>query len=189
MAQRFKEHHIVPEVLQRRFLAESEKLWYSSRGKDGAFSPPILRNIKKNFRIRNYYTILADGQLSDVVERAYYGAVDDFLGRLLPDVLPILSRGSPPNLSQDTADSVRRTVLAMLRRTPDFIDHPQEEDIGRDLRSQVLDKIDGSGDFDLRDAEKLGLMSDENLKFIGRTVRVNAALHNSPKTIEAMSDF
>ena len=96
MSKRSKNHHYVPKVLQRQFLAEGERVWYSKRGEDGKYCAPYLKNIKKAFVGRDYYTVFDGCEYSDIVETAFYGRIDDYLGRILPKVINHLENGIIP---------------------------------------------------------------------------------------------
>ena len=120
MTKRIKNHHFVPKTLQRNFLADQNCLWYSERGPDGRFMSPERRNIEKAFRRRNYYTVLENNIPSDIVEREYYGKLDNYLGDIIPQVLKMISNGKSPVFSTKGLNNFRHAIMAMTRRSPEL---------------------------------------------------------------------
>lgn len=143
MPQRSKNHHYVPQVLQRRFSVCKEKIWHSRRGDDGRFEAPKLRSIEKTFKLRNYYTVEVDGVSSDVVERKFYGPIDDYLGKMLPEVFESFDRGDVPTFSGEALTSLQRVVLEMTKRTPDFAGNYIDETKGREFVEELLADTSG----------------------------------------------
>lgn len=119
MSERSKKHHFVPRVLQRQFAYEGERIWYAIRDECG-YCAPELRNIASTFRLKDLYTVLVDGQYSDVVEREFYGQIDNYLGEIIPEVLGAFRCGMAPQFRGEALEEIRQCALAMIRRTPDF---------------------------------------------------------------------
>ena len=76
---RIRNHHFVPKILQKAFRFEGERVWYAERQPGGRYTRPEQRNIEKTFRLKDFYTIEINGEQSDIVERSFYGSIDDDL--------------------------------------------------------------------------------------------------------------
>ncbi|UWS07613.1 DUF4238 domain-containing protein [Phaeobacter inhibens] len=190
VSKRIKNHHFVPKVLQKRFRTEDNRIWYSERGTDGRFSQPELRNIEKTFRIRNYYTVLENGQPSDAIERLFYGEIDNFLGDFIPEVLGIFDADKVPRLSEASLESARTVAMEMAKRTPEFVkQYESDQEIGQSLVESVLAGLEDETDFEKR-SHYLEILNDPALlRQYGRDVRVRATVKRSEKTAEALKDF
>jgi Protein of unknown function (DUF4238) len=189
LSQRSKNHHFVPKVLQQRFAAEKNRIWYSTRGADGEFDPPESRNIEKTFRIRNYYTVLNDDEKSDIIEREFYGRIDNYLGKVLPDVLSAFERGEKPKFIGEPLDTIRRIVFEMAKRTPEFTKQIDEVSIGTEIVETALDALPA----DSKSIERSKLLADLEdsirLRDYGRDVRVRATITTSKKIEQALGEF
>jgi hypothetical protein len=191
VAQRIKNHHFVPKVLQKEFCSTPGKIWYSEKSCSGSlFSAPELRNIEKTFRIRNYYTVIVDGRPSDLVERIFYGKIDDYLGKLLPNVLVAFARNEVPVFVGDALQSVQRVVFELIKRTPEFVKKYDEMEIGREIVQREIAALGNGLDEDTRKAELIkDLQRDSELRKLGRTVRVRASISASEKIKDALEEF
>lgn len=78
------------------------------------------RNPRSTFKERNLYTVLDEGQPSDVVEREYYGGIDDRLAWLLGEVEAVFARGHVPRFDRSSMEAVRDLILALMVRVPEF---------------------------------------------------------------------
>ncbi|MGV2103420.1 DUF4238 domain-containing protein [Rhizobium sp. 21-4511-3d] len=189
MSQRSKNHHYVPQVLQRRFAVSKQEIWHSRRGEDGLFEAPKLRLIDKTFKLRNYYTVEVDGVSSDVVERRFYGPIDDYLGKVLPEVFESFDRGVVPTFSGRALTSLQRVVLEMTKRTPDFVAAYVDETKGREFVEELL--ADTSGE--LLDEDRVVLQKElgnaARLREYGRQIRVTATVRESDDVHEALVPF
>jgi hypothetical protein len=190
MEKRSKQHHFVPKVLQKQFLAEDNRIWFSERNQEGSFSAPEQRNINKTFRIRNYYTTLENDFPSDSVEKSYYGQIDNFLGEALPQILDLVENRIPPQISPDTLTDIREIVLAMTKRTPDSsVDLGSDLSIGRDLVEQQLKAVRKLGVPELESPYQKILEDPVQLQNRGRDIRVRSAIQPSPLCDESLRDF
>ena len=189
MVRRSRRHHYVPQAIQRRFCFKKPNLWYSIE-KDGIFTKPEVRNIDSTFQERDYYTVLEDGCPSDVVERKFYGAIDDYLGKLLKQVDQLFETGRTPIFKGRVLADFRRTVFLLLKRTPEFLGEHDDEKIGREITEATIKSIRESGEV-IEDEQNLfaDLGQPTKLKQLGRDVRVRAQVAHSDTIIEAMSDF
>ena len=191
MSVRSKEHHYVPKVLQRQFASEENEqtIWYAKKEGRKGYRSPVLKQIEKAFVRRNYYTVLRNDQLSDVIEREYYGKIDNYLGELLPDVVSSLCRGLAPTFSGDRLQSLREVVVAMLLRTPDFANKYDDVQTGRDIVEATLAKASLSPD----DPDRVDLLKQMNddgrLREIGRTARVGAITARPDRTLQTLEEF
>ena len=190
MSKRSVDHHIVPQSLQKHFTIEGDpkRIWRSKIA-DGVFPEPEKKLIENCFFGRNQYTILENGKPSDQVERVYYGAVDDFLGQFIPEVLKAFKSASIPSLSPETLDSLRQVVVAMSKRTPDI--RPEHDDValGRELIEATLRAYPaGEGS---EHSAKLGqdLRDERRLRALGADIRVRATIPIGPLTESVLSEF
>jgi len=189
MAQRSKKHHFVPKVLQQRFIAEPKRIWYSELENDNRFSPPQLRNIQKTFRIRDYYTVLVGGDQSDIVETDFYGRIDDYLGKMLPNVLDALDRGVVPTFSGHSLDSVRKVVMEMAKRTPEFVKKHDDIAMGREIVETSLATLSDTTRSNEQSKLHCALENPSQLRMYGRNVRVQATINRSERIEEALGEF
>lgn len=187
---RIKNHHVVPKVLQKAFRFEGDRLWYSERDNSGVFSQPVERNIEKAFRIKDYYTVEVNGELSDVVERQFYGRIDDYLGRVLPSIFSAFERGDIPTFSGEALASLQKVVFEMIKRTPQFVKSYNDEVIGREIIEKELARYNAEGkmgperDRALRDLDDMAV-----LKSLGRSVRVKAVTREMRRAQDVLADF
>ncbi|MFT5785321.1 MAG: hypothetical protein ACI9KK_000667 [Ascidiaceihabitans sp.] len=190
MAQkRSKKHHYVSRAMQRPFCHSREKIWYSTRNEAGIFGDPEDRNIESTFKAKDYYTVNDGDNLSDIVERDYFGPLDDLWGDFRQQVLDVLSRGKIPNFSKESADILKNTVISFARRSPDFMNYDDYE-TGMEIINNTILALEESDDkFDEIPAlQKQILLQSEVIK-VGRDVRVRAQIDHSEKVEEAMQDF
>jgi hypothetical protein len=196
---RSKIHHYVPQVLQRQFLDKQqpgERIWYAEK-KAGSqkFKQPELKKIEKTFQLKDYYTVLDDGQLSDKIERDYYGVIDNYLGKVLPWANDCLARGRVPSFEGKALENLQSVLVAMLKRTPDFIaNQPTElaktdEEIGLEFIEEVLSQEEGELSDSRREELTKHKMNKHKLKHYGRDIRANAIAHPSRMIEEAFSQF
>jgi len=186
MRNRAKNHHIVPKVLQKNFAIEGKHIWFTERQNNGLFHEPELRNIKKTFRKKDYYTVLEDGKRSDIIEKRFYGDIDDYLGRILPDILNTFAEDKIPNFSGQALDSIRQVIMQMAKRTPDFVKDHNDIDMGRKFVIGMLQTPDTK----MRN-EYQGYLDKPNnskLRELGRDIRVRATLNNSERIEEALQN-
>ncbi|MBU3258684.1 DUF4238 domain-containing protein [Roseovarius sp. PS-C2] len=189
--QRARKHHFLPQALQRPFCGECGQLWYSERNNDGLFSVPELRNTSSTFKLRDFYTILENGKLSDIVERQFYGTLDNFLAQFLNEVHDTLDKGMTPVVSGDALSSLRRVVYHLITRTPDFIKNQYDDvAIGREIAEATLSEAikHGISDTDISDLRAI-LGDASGLRNMGRSVRVKAQSSPSKRVEETLEDF
>lgn len=189
-AKRAKRHHYVPKVLQKAFCCEGEHIWYSLRDETGRFKNPEDRNIESTFRIKDLYTVLVDDdQLSDEVERSIYGQIDDYLGRILPQIYNSFKRGEVPIFVGADLDNFRKVIWEMIKRTPDFIKSHDDLEIGRTAISEILAADDGSFEPERRATLESYLKDDAKLTHYGRDIRVRGSLMKSEKVEDLLREY
>lgn len=157
--QRSKKHHYIPKALQRIFSIEgnNEQIWYSERNNPSEpYSTPELRNISSTFMVKNLYTIHSENSPSDAIEREFYGPIDDFLGKIVPQFNELLSKGAAPTLANETFNQVREIFYKMIARTPHFTKDWQPEELGK-LANEILLK---DSSFELTVDERKVIESD-----------------------------
>jgi hypothetical protein len=186
MRNRAKNHHIVPKVLQKNFAIQGKHIWFTERQNNGLFHEPELRNIKKTFRKKDYYTVLEDGVRSDIIEKNFYGDIDNYLGRILPEVLDTFAKGNIPKFSGQPLYSIKQCVMQMAKRTPDFLQDHNDIDMGRKFAKGMLE----SADTNVRNKYQRYLDEPNNnkLRELGRDIRVRATPKNSERIEEALQN-
>ncbi|WP_417727284.1 DUF4238 domain-containing protein [Roseovarius sp.] len=189
MVKRSKAHHFVPKVLQKAFCCRGNEIWFS-RKKTDRFTAPELTPTEKAFVVPNYYSILDGRGLSDVVEKEFYGKIDNYLGSMLPDVLSAFDRGEVPVFSGNALDSLRRIVFELVKRTPDFTKSYSDHKIGLEIAEATLLSVEnGNKDSQYR-CDILKILDDpEKLKAIGRSVRVKAVISSSDRIWPELEEF
>lgn len=184
---RSKNHHFVPKVLQRFFTYEKEKIWYAVRGVDGLYGPPILKDIEKTFRFRNYYTLFDGYNRSDIVERDFYGSLDNYLGKVLPDIAKSLANKRIPIFSDEDLKGIQAAVLAMAKRTPEFVRSVDEVAIGKEILEGTLTELSSGSEEERKIRQDLD--NPDRLREYGRSVRVKGVVSGSPLIESELSDF
>lgn len=191
MAQkRTKRHHYVPKALQKPFRNSKGQIFYSERDQLGNYGEIEPRNLDSAFWVRDYYTILRDEKPADIVEREFYGRIDDYLGSLIPEVLEKFSDGTAVMFSPEALSSLRFVVYHLIKRTPDFMAVLDENDLGLKLVDGMIAGLSEEGDSEgarryemLRDQEK-------HVRKIGRDIRVRAEIAPpSPSIQEALRHY
>lgn len=190
MSERSKKHHFVPQVLQRQFACEGDRIWYATRNQ-GVYGPPQLRNIGSAFRIKNLYTVLVDGQYSDVVEREFYGGIDNYLGEIIPEVLEAFRLGYVPQFRGGALEQIRLCALAMIRRTPDFSPaiYGTDEQRGRDFVEKLISAHLATGPEVQIEHLYLELRDPAKLRARGRDIRVRATVSPMSTAGEMIKEF
>lgn len=191
MEKRSKNHHFVPQVLQRQFTDGGDQIWYAEKNTDGQYKRPACQNIKKVFSEKNGYTVIVDDNPSDVVERKFYGAIDGYLGVMFKEVNEAFLRNETPVFSGESLRSLREVVLAMTKRTPEFVKEFDDEATGREVLEKTLragkeQKI-GTEDEYKEIIDKLS--NTDRLKEYGRSIRVRATIARSERLERALEGF
>jgi len=191
MSERSKKHHFVPRVLQRQFACEGGRIWYATRNQ-GSYGAPQLRNMESTFRMKDLYTVLVDGQYSDVVEREFYGGIDNYLGEIIPEVLEAFRRGLTPQFRGEALEEIRQCALAMIRRTPDFSPaiYGTDEERGRDFVDKLISAYLASGtNAQIIESLELELHDPARLRARGRDIRVRATVSPLSTAGEMIREF
>ncbi|MEC7764141.1 MAG: DUF4238 domain-containing protein [Pseudomonadota bacterium] len=192
MSSRSKRHHFVPKVLQKAFCADGDRIWYAARDATGRYSRPELRNTEKTFWERNLYTVLEDGLPSDIIEKRYFGTLDDYLGKIIPDITKHFANREAPLLTGDDLNGFREAMFVMATRTPDFISSDDDLVTGRELVQGVLSETQGNPELEnTPELRKLTreLTDDAILRAYGRNIRVRALVKPNPKIIATLKEF
>jgi hypothetical protein len=186
LSYRSKNHHFVPKVLQKQFAAEEGTIWYAARRPDGAFDRPQMRKFKDAFQRRNLYTVHVGDTPTDVVEKEFYGEIDNYLGRLLPKISEAFKNGRVPTFTGKPLESLRRVVIEMAKRTPEFTKAYNDFEIGRELVLSVLASERAAEEPKEREKLLAELEKPDRLKEIGRSIRVRAAIGRSQVIEDAL---
>lgn len=192
MSRRAIRHHIVPQVLQRQFSIEgdTQRIWRTKRDKvSDSYRPLELKLIRKAFVINDHYTVLENDQRSDLIEKNFYGPLDDYLGRLLPQIIQTLEGGEVPSFSSEALNSLRQMVMHMAMRTPDFTNKYSDVELGRQLVEDFLEHDLVKNDNLYYRKFRAELNNTARLKERGRDIRVTATLNISTRTNEVLSKF
>lgn len=187
---RAKIHHYLPKAIQKYFASEAQQIWYSERKDDGTFSTPELRTIRSTFKERDYYSVYESGQLSDRIEREFYGAIDDFLGKFLENVHALLDQGKTPTLSDEALDSIQKVAYHLLVRTPDFAKKYDDYETGREiLERTIVDAIAAGVQADEIAKVSTELKDAAHVRNLGRTVRVKAQAKPTELILESLKNL
>ncbi|WP_164736751.1 DUF4238 domain-containing protein [Pararhodobacter zhoushanensis] len=183
-------HHYVPKALQRQFCSDGEKIWYSSRLTANAFGAPECRNINSTFRVRDLYTVLDDSILSDRVERDFYGALDDYFGKLLPEVNQCFEKGGIPIFQDTQLRKLRSAVFEMLKRTPEGkFNFGEDEALGREAVKECLARAEKIDDLNNSSRYRAILQDDKKLKAWGRDIRVRGTITKMDRVLEKLEEY
>lgn len=174
MAQgRAKQHHFLPQGLQRHFCNQKGQLWYSEKKADGHFTEPEARNTRSTFKRRDYYTVLEKGLLSDKVETGFYAPIDDYLANFIAQVHSAFDAGSVPIIKGDALTSIRKVIYHLVVRTPHFADRYDDYEIGLGVLDGVMADAKqanlSSADISALEDE---FLSEAFIRNVGRSVRV-----------------
>lgn len=190
MNQRIKRHHIVPKVLQRRFAIDddSTRVWRSKRVQNATFPSPHKKRIDQAFMTLDYNTFTVDGKRHDDIERIYYGGIDDFLGRFIPKVLDYIDNNQTPSLDASTLFDVRRVVLEMVKRSPEFTIYSDEER-GRKYVKRAISELPCTEKDDERQRLTAEQQDRDKLNEYGRNIRVIETIEDRQIVNDALSEF
>jgi len=191
MANRAIKHHIVPKVLQKQFAIEDDpkRIWRIKRDKNQVFQSLERKPIENAFIIRDYYTVLEQNKRSDRVEREFYGKIDDFLGRLLPQLITTLAQGEIPKFSSESLDAMRIMMMQMAKRTPDFLSDHDDVNLGRELVESLIKGLSGEKHAKRRKELEKDLTDIDRLREQGRDIRVKATLSDSEQINNELLQF
>ncbi len=191
MAARARNHHIVPEVLQKQFTipGHSRRIWRAKRNKENKFNLPEEKSIGKSFVVRDYNTIIQNENPSDIIEKKFYGEIDDYLGRFLPEITQIFADGRIPLISGDALKSLRLVVLEMAKRTPDFLVGHSDVEVGREAVEGSLKDLPDNASMSLKKQLEAELADIVKLRVRGRHIRVTATIEVSERIKNALADF
>lgn len=190
-SKRSKIHHFIPRGMQRQFCDPlgSEKIWYSERDDNGRYFKPEYRNIASTFKEKNFYTITHKGEKSDIVEREFYGPLDDSIAKFIKEILAVFHRGSVPVLGGESLNSVRHMIMAMIKRTPHFVKKYDGEKVGHEVISNLLaeerSNLSNEQIFQLEGELKNPALLAE----LGRDARVRATISKMEKTDHILEEF
>lgn len=173
---RSKQHHYLPKSFQKSFTVDGmgTQIFFSERGEEGLYGDPVIRNIKTTFKKKDLYTISVEGKKSDLLEREYYGPIDENLSKIIPYLNEELSNNRIPVINADTFNKLKILVIEMLKRTPEFGNRESYSDVGRNT---VLDAINdlskSASDEIIRDLNNM--LKDSNLTdLIGKDIIAKA---------------
>ena len=190
MSIRSKKHHIVPKVLQKYFASQEGYIWYSERGPDNRFEAPYLQKIDKAFVMNNYYTVGSGNKLSDIVERKFYGNIDNYLGGMLPKVVAAFAENEIPTFEGEALVELRHVVFEMIKRTPEFIKSNDDTEIGKSVLESRFKALNENTDHDR--ISKLNAILGKNPNFVRETerdIRVRATINRSKKVEAALKSL
>lgn len=189
-SQRAKIHHFLPQTLQRPFRNDEGKIWYSESDNEGKFCKPELRNTSSTFKIRDYYTTVENGVLSDKIETEFYGVLDDFLANFLTEVHEVLNNGKTPDVSGGALSSIRKVLYHLIIRTPDFVKKYDDTTIGKEVIEATISDAEEAGLQDEKVAVlKADLTDSTKVRNLGRSVRAQGQASQSILVEEALKDF
>ena len=176
-------------MLQKPFTKNQKNIWYSQRDEDGSYSAPQYRNIASCFRINDYYTILDGDDRSDVIERHFYGKIDNYLGEMIPKVLLAFANGNVPTLSGEALNNLRQVIMQLAKRTPDFVKDHNDVEMGLHFVKSILEEMDEQSDLIERKIYEGHLNDPAKLRDYGRDIRNRATLPNSDRINKALENL
>lgn len=153
-------------------------------GDDGRFGRPEHRSPKGSFWKLRYNTIVLDGAPTDIVETKYYGALDNFIGRVFPELICILDNGKVPKMDRKLSDNLKKAVFQMLLRSPDFIEL-KDHAIGEDFLDGLIEEYETAGEHlaELSEA-KTERADPAKLRLYGRTIRTKGMFRMPMEALE-----
>jgi len=174
--------------LQKAFASECDKsrIWYSERNNIGVFKQPELKKFEKAFYKRNYYSVIENDSPSDKIEKRFYGKIDDYLGKLLPEVIDTLDAGEVPMFTGSSLTSLQECVFQMAKRTPEFTKEYDDLAVGKELASAIVDETSNPRE---KDKFRRLLNNPHRLREYGRDIRVRATLPNSEQVKNALQEL
>lgn len=188
MSKRSKNHHFVPIVLQKQFASEQDakRIWFAEKEK--VFRAPELKKFEKAFYKRNYHTVLLNDGPSDIIEKKFYGQIDNFFGKFLPAVAGAIEAGQAPNLSYQSVESIRMSVFEMVKRSPEFSKKYDDLEVGKQALQEILTTLSENGKYDERDKQLKAYSNDHRLRELGRDIRNRAILPMSDQMKNALGE-
>ena len=190
---RSRKHHYVPMALQRHFSENKKNIWYSEIDEYGEYLDPKYRNIESTFRGFDFYTVLdKEGNPTDLVEKQFYGAIDDYLGALLKEIHAGFDSGDTPVFEGEQLISLHHLVLNLASRTPYMSDGKVFDDIeiGRTFAQDVLAALELRAPDHPEIGRFQSMLRDQRLLNLhGKDIRVRGQALPKNGAIEALSDF
>jgi len=167
---RSKRHHYVPKALQARFSDQNGQIWYASReNKQQRFESFENRSSTSCFQLRDFYTVLADqDRRSDIVERNFFGKIDNYFASLLREIEAIESSGVVPRFGGEAQEAYYNLLVALFKRTPDVANHAEDEAVGHEVVADVMNE-----------ARRSRVVSEEELQHL------RVRIHNQNMTTAA----
>lgn len=128
---------------------------------------------------------------SDLVERKFFGAVDNHLGDMIPEAIEILDSGNPPLFRGIPLDSAKHLFVALFRRSIDIASTMDETLAGQEIFDSVVEDVKANF------GEKFDAALDAALKdyqfplpnHMGRNVRVRAQVSDPARIIDALEKY
>lgn len=148
---------------------------------------PEIRVLRSRSTI--YYIVMSDGTPSDVVEREFYGAIDNYLGHLLQGIFDVFEQGGTPTFSGDSLHALRLFFYETIKRSPEFTKHHDDLLAGKEFVSKILNTPNERLDPALRSDLENQLRNEKALKDYGRDIRVRATIRQSDKIEKALEGF
>ncbi|WP_343314034.1 DUF4238 domain-containing protein [Brucella sp. BE17] len=173
---RSKQHHYLPKTFQKSFTVDGmgTQVFFSERGEGGLYGDPVIRNIKTTFKKKDLYTINVEGKKSDILEREYYGPIDENLSKIIPYLNEELTKNRIPVITADTSNKLKILVIEMLKRTPEFGNCESYSDVGRNTVLEAINDLSKSAsDEVIRNLNNM--LKDSNLTdLIGKDIIAKA---------------
>lgn len=126
---RSKRHHYIAQSFQSRFCEQPDSIWYAERNQFGEFSLD-QRSPFGCFWVKNLNTILVEDTPSDVLEKQFWGAVDQDLSHFLNRVDASFSSGNAPKIQGKALEDFKILFAVVARRSPDSSDLPEAVEVG-----------------------------------------------------------
>lgn len=180
---RSKRHHYIAESFQERFCTTPNSLWYAER--NGAEQYKLERRSPFGcFWVRNLNTILVDDTPSDLLEKQFWGAVDQDVNDLLQDVDATFDSGNAPHIEGKALQDFKKLFAVVARRSPDATNMPGSTEVGDQYHEMLRD-------FFLESGHKLRPKHSDQiwLKQSGRAILAKAKASFPELVFEALNDY
>ena len=180
---RSKRHHYIAESFQNRFCEIPRQLWYAERNDLGTYTLE-QRSPYGCFWARNMNTILVDGAPSGLLEKEFWGAVDQDVGDLLEWIDASFAAGVAPRIEGQALQDFKKLFAVVARRSPDATDLPDAAEVGSEYHGMLQSYFEDIGE------KLLPKHSDPNwLKQNGRAILAKAKASFPGLVVEALHDY
>ncbi|MBY5329941.1 DUF4238 domain-containing protein [Rhizobium leguminosarum] len=178
-----KRHHYVPEMLQKNFVDEDDRLWtFDSRNRERGVWRSSYENLFLEGHLYSY--IHPDGTKDPSLEKSF-SELESEAAPVTRKIIDAARRGSCPELT--TAERLTWDVFfyQQWRRVPDLFASLMTVERHRDEVERILDELERAGRR-LTNQERSDLLDPHALKRMRRNLRVAALKTGSDNVLEVI---